>query len=121
MTVGVLRKLNDAAPNVVFGMEGMPGNQMDPSCELPMSKLRAGADEIISVTGGAWDAMLSEGRKFYNFANSDFHFKVSSNENYSSGYWSGEFSKNYTWVMPGTDGKYTFKAVEAGLRSGKRK
>lgn len=118
VTVGELRKLNDAAPNVVFGMEGMPGNQMDPSCELPMSKLRAGADEIISVTGGAWDAMLSEGRKFYNFANSDFHFKVSSNENYSSGYWSGEFSKNYTWVMPGTDGKYTFKDVVAGLRSG---
>lgn len=118
VTLEALRKLNDAAPNVVFGMEGMPGNQMDPSCELPASDIRAGADEMISVTGGVWDAMLSEGRRFYNFANSDFHFKISSNENYSSGYWASEFSANHTWVEPGEDGEFTFSDVVEGMRSG---
>lgn len=118
VTIETLRRLNDAAPDVVFGMEGMPGNQMDPACELPASDIRAGADEMISVTGGVWDAMLSEGRRFYNFANSDFHFKISSNENYSSGYWASEFSRNYTWVEPGEDGTFSFADVVNGMRSG---
>lgn len=118
VTLEALRRLNDAAPDVVFGMEGMPGNQMDPSCELPASDIRAGADEMISVTGGVWDAMLSEGRRFFNFSNSDFHFKISSNENYSSGYWSNEFSRNYTWVEPGEDETFTYRDVVTGMRSG---
>lgn len=118
VTLAQLRKLNDAAPDVVFGMEGMPGNQMDPSCELPASDIRAGADEMISVTGGAWDAMLSEGRRFFSFSNSDFHFKISSNENYSSGYWASEFSRNYTWVEPGEDETFTYADVVSGMRSG---
>ena len=113
-----LRIMNDLAPNVVFGFEGMPGNQMDPSCELPMDDIRSGADEMISVTGGVWDAMLSEGRRFYTFANSDFHFKISSNGNYSSGYWAGEFSRNWTYVEPGEDGLFDFADVVEGMRSG---
>ena len=118
VTIEALRKLNDAAPEVVFGFEGMPGNQMDPACELPASDIRDGADEMISVTGGVWDALLSEGRRFYNFANSDFHFKISSNAQYSSGYWPSEFSENYTWVEPGEDGQFTFSDVVEGMRSG---
>lgn len=118
VTIEHLRTMNDLAPNVVFGFEGMPGNQLDPSCELPMDDLRAGADEMISVTGGVWDAMLSEGRRFYTFANSDFHFKISSNENYSSGYWAGEFSRNWTYVEPGQDGLFDFADVVEGMRSG---
>lgn len=37
VTIEHLRRLNDAAPNAVFGFEGMPGNQMSGSgrCELP--------------------------------------------------------------------------------------
>ena len=119
VTIEALRRLNDAAPNVVFGFEGMPGNQMDPSCELPAEDIRAGADEMISVTGGVWDALLAEGRRFYNFANSDFHFKISTNEQYSSGYWASEFSENCTWVEPGEDGRFTFSDVVEGMRSGK--
>ena len=120
VTIEALRQLNDAAPSVVFGFEGMPGNQMSGggSCELPQQDIRAGADQVISVTGGVWDAMLSEGRRFYNFANSDFHFKISSNEQYASGYWPSEFSRNYTWVEPGEDGKFTFADVVNGMRSG---
>ena len=83
-----------------------------------MDDIRSGADEMISVTGGVWDAMLSEGRRFYTFANSDFHFKISSNGNYSSGYWAGEFSRNWTYVEPGEDGLFDFADVVEGMRSG---
>lgn len=120
VTIENLRRLNDAAPSVVFGFEGMPGNQMSGSgrCELPEGDIRNGADEMIAVTGGVWDSLLSEGRKFYNFANSDFHFKVSADEQYSSGYWASEYSANQVWVEPGDDGQFTFSDVVEGMRSG---
>ena len=118
VTIENLRVMNDIAPDVVFGFEGMPGNQLDPSCELPADDIRAGADEMIAVTGGVWDALLSEGRRFYNFTNSDFHFKISSNEKYSSGYWASEFSRNWTWVEPGEDQQFAFSDVVEGMRSG---
>ena len=120
VTIEHLRRLNDAAPSAVFGFEGMPGNQMSGSgrCELPDGAIRNGADEMIAVTGGAWDAMLSEGRRFYNFANSDFHFKVSADEQYSSGYWASEYSANQVWVEPGDDQQFTFSDVVEGMRSG---
>lgn len=120
VTIEALRKLNDAAPRVVFGMEGMPGNQMSGSgrCELPAGAIRNGADEMIAVTGGVWDALLSEGRKFYNFANSDFHFKVSADEKYSSGYWPSEYSSNHIWVEPGEDKTFSYSDVVEGMRSG---
>ncbi len=115
-----LRKLNDSAPNVVFGFEGMPGNHMsgEGRGELPEGDIRAGADEVIAVTGGVWDAMLSEGRRFYNFTNSDFHFKVSTDGRFSSGYWPNEYSSNYVYVEPGEDGKFDYGDVVRGLRSG---
>ncbi len=115
-----LRRLNDAAPGVVFGFEGMPGNHIsgEGRGELPEGDIRAGADEMIAVTGGVWDAMLSEGRRFYNFTNSDFHFKVSTDGRFSSGYWPGEYSSNYVYVEPGEDGEIGFGDVVNGLRSG---
>ena len=69
---------------------------------------------MVAQVGGVWDALLGEGRHFWNFSNSDFHFKVSSNRQYSSGYWPSEYSRNYTWV-DGDD----FKDVVEGMRSGK--
>ena len=120
VTIENLRRLNDAAPDVVFGFEGMPGNQMSGSgrAELPAGDIRNGADEMIAVTGGVWDSLLSEGRKIYNFANSDFHFKVSADEQYSSGYWASEYSANHVYVEPGEDGTYDYGDVVDGLRSG---
>ena len=120
VTIENLRRLNDAAPDVVFGFEGMPGNQMSGSgrAELPVGDIRNGADEMIAVTGGVWDSLLSEGRKIYNFANSDFHFKVSADEQYSSGYWASEYSSNNVYVQPGEDGVYDYSDVVDGLRSG---
>ena len=120
VTIENLRRLNDAAPDVVFGFEGMPGNQMSGSgrAELPAGDIRNGADEMIAVTGGVWDSLLSEGRKIYNFSNSDFHFKVSADEKYSSGYWASEYSSNHVYVEPGEDGVYDYSDVVEGLRSG---
>ena len=115
VTIEDLRKMNDIAPNIVFGMEGMPGNQMAASHNrAEMSDVYGGVDVMVAQVGGVWDALLGEGRHFWNFSNSDFHFKVSSNRQYSSGYWPSEYSRNYTWV-DGDD----FKDVVEGMRSGK--
>ena len=115
VTIEDLRKLNDIAPDIVFGMEGMPGNQMAASGNRSeLVDIYGGADVMISQVGGIWDALLGEGRHFWNFTNSDFHFKVSSNRAYSSGYWPSEYSRNYTWVEGDS-----FKDVVDGMRSGK--
>lgn len=113
-----LRKMNDIAPNNVFGFEGMPGNQMSGSKRGELPESFAGADKAIAQTGGIWDALLSEGRHMWNFANADYHFKVSGNGDYSSGYWPSEYSRNYTYVNDAKGDGYDVKDVVAGLRSG---
>lgn len=112
VTVEYLRRLNDIDPHIVFGFEGMPGNQMSPDgTRSEMNDIYGGADVMLAQVGGAWDSMLAEGRHFYNFANSDFHFKVSGSN--SSGYWPGEYSRTYTWVEGNT-----FADVVDGMRTG---
>ncbi|WP_163857537.1 S-layer homology domain-containing protein [Paenibacillus elgii] len=118
-TIADIRDFNSAAPNIVFGFEGMIGGQMEPdrggfNLTTPANRSYGGTDYMVAKLGGVWDSLLGEGRRFWNFSNSDFHFKISSNRLYSSGYWPGEYSKNYTWVN-GSD----MKAVVAGMRSGK--
>ncbi|WP_291652768.1 immunoglobulin-like domain-containing protein [Clostridium sp.] len=115
MNVEDIRAMNDLAPNIVFGFEGMPGNQMAASNNrAELTDVYGGTDVMVAQVGGLWDSLLGEGRHFYNFTNSDFHFKVSTNRKYSSGYWPGEYAKNYTWV-DGND----IQAVVDGMRSGK--
>ncbi|WP_256758383.1 S-layer homology domain-containing protein [Cohnella sp. WQ 127256] len=115
VTIEDLRKMNDIAPEIVFGMEGLPGNQMAAGGNRSeMADIYGGADVMVAKVGGMWDAMLGEGRRFWNFTNSDFHFKVSSNRSYSSGYWPSEYSRNNTWVEGNT-----FKDIVEGMRSGK--
>ncbi|HEX3077636.1 MAG TPA: hypothetical protein VHQ24_12305, partial [Lachnospiraceae bacterium] len=117
VTVKNLREMNDIAPNIVFGFEGMPGNQLSPDatrCEL--NDIYGGADVMLAKVGGIWDSLLGEGRHFYNFANSDCHFKISGTN--SSGYLPGEFSRNYTLINPGTDSIFDYIDVVEGMRSG---
>lgn len=118
-----LRDYNNAAPTVCFGFEGMPGHQKSYQGrgeydynikKHPISKEIAiktptygGADYMVTKIGGVWDALLGEGRRFFTFANSDFH-------NLNSDFWPGEFQKNYTWVK----GK-AYKDIIEGMRSGK--
>lgn len=117
VTAKNLREMNDIAPNMVFGFEGMPGNQLSPDgtrCEL--NDIYGGADVMLANVGGIWDSLLGEGRHFYNFTNSDCHFKT--NGTNSSGYYPGEYSRNYTFVKPGMDNNFDYKDVVEGLRSG---
>lgn len=115
VTIADLRKMNDVAPDIVFGFEGMPGNQMSPDHNrAEMKDTYGGVDVMVAEVGGVWDALLGEGRHFWNFTNSDFHFKVHSNREHSSGYWPSEYSRNHVWVE-GDE----FKDVVNGMRSGK--
>ncbi|SDT34685.1 hypothetical protein SAMN05444162_3914 [Paenibacillaceae bacterium GAS479] len=118
-TIADFRDFNNIAPNVAFGFEGMVGNQMEPdrgglNLETPQNRTYGGSDYMLAKLGGAWDAMLGEGRHFWNFSNSDAHFYISDNRLYSSGYAPGQYSKNYTYVK-GND----MQDVMKGMRSGK--
>jgi len=116
-TAADLREFNDAAPGVAFGFEGIPGHQKsrsrggynasfpDPSDTLK-ARTYGGADYMAAKVGGTWDALLGEGRKFFLFANSDFHDPEGS-------FWPGEYAKSYTFVR-GDD----LSAVVGGMRSG---
>ncbi|MDH2449452.1 S-layer protein [Priestia megaterium] len=113
------RDFNNLAPDVAFGFEGIPGNQMEPdrgglNLTTPENRTYGGADYMLAKVGGTWDALLGEGRKFWSFSNSDSHFEISDNRLYSSGYWPGQYSKNYTWVNGNTA-----QAIVNGMRSGK--
>jgi len=108
-----LRDFNNIAPEIAFGFEGMLGNQMAPD-RGEVAQVYGGTDIMVAQLGGVWDALLGEGRRFWNFANSDFHFHIDSTRRYSSGYMPGDYSKNHTWV-DGSD----MHAVVEGMRSGK--
>jgi len=117
-----LRDFNEAAPDIFFALEGIVGNQMEPDRGGYNSEYSegnapyrtyGGADAMIAKVGGVWDALLGEGRRVFSFGDSDYHFKIAQ-DMFSSGYFPGEYAKNYVWVegegMP---------AVLRGLRSGK--
>jgi len=94
-TVGDLRTLQDAAPSVVCGFEGFPGDQAaaarggygdyfdasghevsDPAAadpaETALARTYGGADPMVAKVGGVWDALLGEGRRWFVFGDSDF-------------------------------------------------
>ena len=107
-TAAQLREMNDAAPKIVFAIEGMVGNQMEPdrggytqaaaptTANLP-NRTYGGVDYLVAKLGGTWDALLSEGRHIWNIADSDFHFKINVAGGNSSGYAPGEYAKNHLW------------------------
>ena len=110
-----LRDLNNAAPTVAFGFEGIPGRQKLPArgayefdfgSNTKYARTYGGADYYAARVGGVWDSLLGEGRRFFMFADSDFHDP-------SSDFWPGEYAKSYTWI----DGA-SYAALIAGLRSG---
>jgi hypothetical protein len=96
-TVGDLRALQDAAPDVVSGFEGFPGDQAaaarggyggyfdasgksvsgpsDPAyseAETNLARTYGGADAMVAKVGGVWDALLGEGRPWYVYGDSEF-------------------------------------------------
>lgn len=126
-SIADLRDFNDAAPGVAFGFEGLPGHQKasvrggygggpwrDGAGQDISSRARTygGADVLLAEVGGGWDALLGEGRRFFAFANSDFHHP-------QADFWPGEYVKNFTYVQDTNhDGKYSSLELLDGLRSG---
>jgi hypothetical protein len=111
------RDLNNAAPDVFFGFESIAGHQMSADRgEYKSSRpsygvgTYGGAGIMCAKVGGLWDAMLSEGRHFWVFANSDCH----SNEVGAGDFFPGEYQKNHTFVTAKNDPQ----AIADGLRSG---
>lgn len=123
-SIADLRAFNDAAPNIMFAIEGMVGNQMEPdrggysaayTDDNALLRVYGGVDYVVAKLGGPWDALLGEGRRIWNLSDSDTHFKIIGSN--SSGYFPGEYAKNY--VFNSAQGAPQAKDLLAGLRSGK--
>jgi hypothetical protein len=119
-----LRSFNDIAPNIMFAIEGMVGNQMEPdrggytaayTSDNAALRVYGGVDQLVAKVGGAWDALLGEGRRIWNLTDSDTHFKIVGAN--SSGYFPGEYAKNY--VFNSATGIPAARDLLQGLRSGK--
>ncbi len=113
-----IRDFVNVAPNIAVGFEGLPGHQKTNGhrCKYGYSlgdqinyhsKTYGGADFMLSKIGGVWDAILGEGRKFWVFANSDFHRSTEDS-------WPGEYAKNYLWVN-----EINYSSLIEGLHKGK--
>jgi hypothetical protein len=106
------RDFNNAAPDVCFGFESMPGHQKEAgrggysSASIDGGTF-GGTGAYAAKIGGLWDALLGEGRNWWLFASSDFH-------NTSADFWPGEYQKTYTKVGNPKDAQ----SIINGLRSG---
>ena len=122
-SVADIRDFNNAAPDVAFGFEGLPGHQKEPyrggyGNNLGVNTYKArtygGADYMVAKVGGLWDSLLGEGRHFWTFVNSDFHSSAA-----DADFYPGEYAKSYTFVANRKDdGRYSPEELVAGLRSG---
>ena len=116
------RDFNNLAPDVCFGFDGMPGHQKnstrgsydleDAPYVVEMNNKKGttfgGAGIFASKIGGVWDALLSEGRRWWMSASSDFHS--------AEDFYPGEYQKTYTYVTKQNDPQ----ALIDGIRSGNR-
>jgi hypothetical protein len=105
------RDFNNAAPDVAFGFESMPGHQKDPNrggySSTAFGGTLGGVGVYAAKVGGLWDAMLGEGRRWWLFASSDFH-------DTREDFWPGEYQKTHTYVAD----RRSPQAIVDGLRSG---
>ena len=114
-SVADFRNMNNVAPDVCFGFDSQPGHQKGPNrggysasaFEGTTGATWGGTGAMAARIGGMWDALLSEGRDWWLFANSDFH-------DINDDFFPGEYQKTYTHVERLNDPV----ALIAGLRSG---
>ncbi|USD62777.1 hypothetical protein J4N45_25820 [Vibrio sp. SCSIO 43140] len=122
-TIQEIRDLNNAAPDVFFLLEGMVGGQFNKergSYEITKGETYSagtlgGVDPMVGKLGGWWDSLLGEGRKIWNIANSDHHFKI--RNTYTSSYYPGEYAKNYTFAKSKTT-MDLYRGLKAGQSFG---
>ncbi len=112
-TISDFRDMNNVAPDVCFGFESIPGHQKQSerggyeAAKADGGGTFGGAGVYCAQVGGLWDAMLSEGRNWWLFANSDFHDE-------ERDFYPGEYLKTYTYVSDKTNPQ----SIINGLRSG---
>ena len=124
------RDFNNAAPDVCFGFEGAPGHQVnedrgfgnevtcagDVCTSDDFGGTYGGVGYYTAKVGGLWDALLGEGRRWFNYASSDYH------RHYTAGgddFYPGEYQR--TWVKAvdaDGDGDYSLDEIADGMRSG---
>lgn len=97
-TIADFREMNDIAPDICFGFEGIPGHQRSndrgeyaPHNNTYGTYTYGGAGLMIAKVGGLWDALLSEGRHWWLFTCSDFHHM-------NSDFLPGEYNKTYLFL-----------------------
>ncbi len=116
-TAADFRDFNNAGPDVCFGYEGAPGHQASGdrgfSRNADGGGTYGGSGWYSAEVGGLWDALLGEGRNWWNFASSDCHNHWTEG---GSDFWPGEYQKNYAKIDAGAE--YREASVVEGLRSG---
>ena len=112
-SIAAIREMNSTAPDICFGFESIPGHHRETTRPRGLYETTSvggstygGAGIYSAKIGGVWDALLTEGRRFWLFSNSDCHSEVGD-------FYPGEYQKNYTF----TTGKSAQNIVD-GLRSG---
>ena len=127
-----LRNFNNAAPNIAFGFESMPGhgassqrgeyrpNFGGPGIDSVGVGTYGGTGIYAAKIGGVWDALLGEGRNWWFFASSDYHnrgqFGPDQRET-TQDFQPGEYQKDFVMVRKGTN-NLTAEGIIDGLRSG---
>jgi hypothetical protein len=116
-TIEDFRNWMDAGPDVAIGFEGAPGHQTSSDRGFGRGSLGGGTyggtGYYVAMVGGLWDGLLAEGRKYFNFASSDYHWQWADG---GSDFFPGEYQKNYTYIN--TKAKDPIQAVFDGNRSG---
>ena len=136
------RDFNSAGPDVCFGFEGAPGHQVNDyrglgntvTCDASgactsedFGGTYGGVGFYTAKVGGLWDALLGEGRHWFNFASSDYH------SHYTVGgddFYPGEYQKDWVFAKEDRDHRGGFGGrhgddgaslddIADGLRSGK--
>jgi hypothetical protein len=112
------RDFNNAAPDVAFGFEGLPGHQKAVkrgeyfAGSSVGGGTYGGAGYYIAHVGGLWDALLGEGRHWWTFVSSDFH-------DTPADFWPGEYAKTWIFVpQKNQPDQITLPDIVNALRSG---
>ena len=126
------RDFNNAGPDVCYGFEGAPGHQVNYEGRGGFSPAGSagngtygGVGYYSAQVGGLWDALLGEGRRWFNYASSDYHKHWTNCDNPAipatcgDDFFPGEYQKTYVYSQDkNRDRKHSLDEIADGLRSG---
>ncbi len=122
------RDFNNAGPDVCFGFEGAPGHQVNYEGRGGFGTgavgggTYGGVGYYTATVGGLWDALLGEGRRWFNYASSDYHkhwTNCDKSTDCGDDFYPGEYQKTYVYALDANrDRDYSLNEIANGLRSG---